>query len=109
MILIRQGDRAWVDTGVPGVQRCRVWSGDGTDGLADGGYLAKFDAGASFPKHAHQGWEQIMVLEGAIRFNDVEMRKGDVLQVQGDDEHGAVALEDTLLLVSHHGSIEILE
>ena len=105
MILVRQDDRDWCSAGIPGVQTCSTWVGN--DG--DGGYLARFHAGARFPKHTHQGWEQIFVLEGVIRFNDIEMRAGDVLQVQGSDEHEAYALEETLLFVAHHGGIEIKE
>ena len=105
MILTRQDDRGWSASGIAGVQTCSTWTG--SDG--DGGYLARFEAGARFPKHVHRGWEQIVVLTGAIRFNDVEMRAGDVLQVQGSDEHEALALEETLLFVAHHGGIDILE
>ena len=37
------------------------------------------------------------------------MRAGDVLQVQGSDEHEAVALEETLLFVAHHGGIDFVK
>ena len=105
MIMTREGDRDWRDTGISGVQTCSTWTGN--DG--DGGYLAKFQAGARFPKHAHHGWEQIFVLEGVILFNGIEMRAGDVLQVQASDEHEALALEKTVLFVAHHGGIDIRE
>ncbi|ELX08294.1 hypothetical protein Jab_2c03400 [Janthinobacterium sp. HH01] len=105
MILARQDDRNWGNSGIAGVQTCPTWTGSDNDG----GYLARFEAGARFPKHTHHGWEQIFVISGAIRFNDVEMRAGDVLQVQGSDEHEACALEETLLFVAHHGGIEIRE
>lgn len=104
-MLARQEERAWTDSGITGVQICPTWNGN--DG--DGGYLARFQAGARFPTHSHHGWEQIFVIAGAIRFNDVEMRAGDVLQVQGSDAHEACALEETLLFVAHHGGIEMLE
>ncbi|MDQ1835418.1 cupin domain-containing protein [Massilia scottii] len=107
MILTRQNERTWSDSGIAGVQTCPTWTGN--DGDGDGGYLAKFQAGARFPKHVHHGWEQIFVVAGAIRFNDVEMRPGDVLQVQGSDMHEACALEETLLFVAHHGGIDMLE
>jgi len=105
MILVRQDDRTWSDTSIAGIQTCSTWIGN--DG--DGSYLATFKAGAWFPKHTHHGWEQIIVLEGSIRFNAIEMRAGDVLQVQGSDEHEALALEETLLFVTHHGRIEMTE
>lgn len=105
MILVQEEQRIWRDSGIAGVDICPTW--DGSDG--DGGYLAKFQAGARFPRHAHHGWEQIYVIAGAIRFNEVEMRAGDVLQVQGSDAHEACALEETLLFVAHHGGIDFLE
>lgn len=105
MILVQQKDRIWSESGIPGVQTCPTWASKN----GDGSYLAKFQAGASFPKHTHIGWEQIIVLEGLIRFNTVEMQAGDVLQVQGTDEHEAFALEDTLLFVTHHGGIELTD
>jgi anti-sigma factor ChrR (cupin superfamily) len=101
VILNRLSDRAWSQTGLPGIEDCPTWTG--VDG--DGGYLAKLSAGSRFPKHTHQGWEQIVVLHGAVRFNDIELRPGDVLQVQGEDEHEALALEDTVLFVAHRGGI----
>jgi anti-sigma factor ChrR (cupin superfamily) len=101
MILNRNATRTWSETGIAGIVSCPIWSGDG----GDGGYLAKLMAGARFPKHQHQGWEQIIVVNGAVRFNDVELRTGDVLQVEGNDEHEALALEDTILFVAHHRGI----
>lgn len=53
--------------------------------------------------------EQIPVLEGAIWFNDVVMRAGDVHQVQGSDEHEALAQEGTPLWVAHRGGIDVVE
>ncbi|XLZ70729.1 cupin domain-containing protein [Massilia sp. SR12] len=105
MNLVRQVNREWRNSGIPGIEICPTWNGAG----GDGGYFARFQAGARFPKHAHQGWEQIYVVEGAIRFNDVDLRAGDILQVEGSDEHEAQALEETLLFVAHHGGIDILE
>jgi len=105
MKITRQLDRNWTDTHFAGIQACQTWA----DENGDGGYLAKFIAGARFPRHSHDGWEQIYVLEGAVRFNEVELRPGDVLQVQGSDEHEAYALEDTLLFVAHRGGIEVTE
>lgn len=105
MILVSQKDRIWTDSSILGVQTCQTWTSE--DGIES--YLAKFQAGTSFPKHTHIGWEQIIVLEGMILFNEVEMRAGDVLQVQGTDEHKAFAVENTLLFITHHGGIELTE
>jgi anti-sigma factor ChrR (cupin superfamily) len=101
MVLNRNATRTWSATGFEGIESCPTWIGN--DG--DGGYVAKLAAGARFPRHRHQGWEQIIVLSGAVRFNDATLRTGDVLQVDADDEHEALALEDTLLFVAHHRGI----
>ncbi|WP_129643176.1 cupin domain-containing protein [Peristeroidobacter agariperforans] len=101
MILNRNATRTWSETGLDGIVSCAIWTGN--DG--DGGYLAKLAAGARFPRGRHQGWEQIVVLSGAVLFNDTELRTGDVLQVDGDDEHEALALEDAVLFVAHHRGI----
>lgn len=101
MILNRADTRTWAETGLAGIVSCTTWSGN--DG--DGGYLAKLSAGAHFPRHGHDGWEQIIVLSGAVRFNEVELHAGDVLHVDSNDEHEALALADTMLFVAHHRGI----
>ncbi len=105
MILAQHKNRDWSDTGIAGIQTSQTWAG----GEGDGGYFARFAAGARFPRHARHGREQILVLNGAVRFNEVVMRAGDVLQVQRSDEHEAVAPEETLLFVAHHGGIDFVE
>jgi len=105
MILIQQDARQWSTTDFPGVENCQIWSG----GEGDAGYLARFAAGASFPRHGHEGWEQIVILQGSIRFNEVELRVGDVLQVEASDEHEAYAIEETVLCVTRHGDIRFKE
>lgn len=105
MIISKNGQRSWADTGLPGIQSFTAWTGES----GDGGYLARLSAGARFPRHVHEGWEQILVVAGVVRFNDVELRQGDYLQVEGADEHEALALEDTVLFVAHRGGIRITE
>ena len=105
MMALQRAQQAWAETGIPGIQSCPMWSGDG----GDGGYLARLSQGARFPKHVHDGWEQILVLSGAVRFNDLLLRHGDFLQVQGEDEHEAFAEEDSLIFVAHRGGIRVVE
>lgn len=102
MRVTRQDERSWTESGVPGIQTCPTWSGS----EGDGGYLARFRAGARFPRHSHHGWEQVVVLEGRIRFNADDLGAGDIMQVQGHDTHEALALTDALLFVAHRGGIE---
>lgn len=101
MILNRAATRTWSETGLEGIVSCPTWSSP--DG--DGGYIAKLAAGARFPRHRHEGWEQIIVLSGAVRFDDTVLSTGDVLQVDAEDEHEALALQDSMLFVAHHRGI----
>ena len=102
MILNREATRVWADTEIAGLRSCVAWSNH----AGDGGYFAQFRAGTRFPRHGHEGWEQLYVVSGAIRFDDVELHPGDLLQVQASDEHEAIALEDTVVFVAHRGGIQ---
>lgn len=100
MIFTRQTETNWTDSGLPGIQVSTVWESKEGDGC----YFSRFAANARFQKHSHHGgWEQIYVLEGRIRFGEVDMRAGDTLHMQGIDEHDALALEDTIIFVTQHG------
>jgi anti-sigma factor ChrR (cupin superfamily) len=105
-MFIKSGkERVWADTGIPGIESCAMWAGEG----GDGGYLARLQAGARFPRHVHDGWEQILIVSGAVRFGDAELRSGDYLHAAGADEHDAQALEDTVMFVAHRGGIAFTE
>lgn len=99
MKITKLAERSWTPTGLEGIQSCATWAGEN----GDGGYFAEFKAGSLFPRHSHQGWEQILVVRGKIRFDGVELEAGDVLQVQKGDLHEALAIADTLLFVAHKG------
>lgn len=105
MQLVQQAEHIWNATGISGVDMSPLWSN--TQG--DGSYFARFAAGAKFPAHDHQGWEVILILEGAIEFNGVLMQAGDVLQVESGEQHSAIACENTLLFVTHRGGIAFLD
>jgi anti-sigma factor ChrR (cupin superfamily) len=99
MKITRLKERSWVATGLEGIQSCQTFAGEN----GDGGYFAEFKAGSLFPRHSHEGWEQILVVSGKIRFDGVELESGDVLQVQKGDQHEALSVTDTVLFVAHRG------
>ncbi len=103
MLVNRVNTRTWDKSGMEGIAISTVW----TDARGDGGYFAQFKNGAQFPLHAHDVWEQIVVISGMIRFGEVTLTQGDFLQVDVNDEHDAYALEDTVLFVSHRGGIQL--
>ncbi|NVD98160.1 cupin domain-containing protein [Massilia sp. BJB1822] len=104
MILERQQDRQWAETAIPGMRVATVWSEN-----ADGSYFVRFDEGARFPLHDHDGWEQILMLSGRIRFGEIELSAGDTLLLQQGEQHDAQALSDATFFVAHRGNITLLD
>ncbi|RFU49142.1 cupin domain-containing protein [Paraburkholderia sp. DHOC27] len=103
MLIKRQTETEWIEAGVPGVQNAILW---GTK-QGDGGHLTRFEANARAPRHSHVGaWEQIYVVQGHLKLGGIDIRTGDTVYSQGDDEHDAVAIEETIVLVTHHGGTQ---
>ena len=103
MLIKKEESRTWEPTGIDGISTSVLWNNP--DG--DGAYFAQFKAGANFPLHEHDGWEQIFIISGMIRFGQVTLAQGDFLQVDSNDEHDAFAIDDTILFVSHRGGIRL--
>jgi anti-sigma factor ChrR (cupin superfamily) len=103
MILERQLSRDWMDTPIEGMRVATVWNDD-----TDGSYFVRFTEGTRFPMHDHDGWEQILMLTGRIRFGDVELAAGDTLLLRRGDVHDALALSDASFFVAHRGDIKMV-
>jgi anti-sigma factor ChrR (cupin superfamily) len=104
MIHLTQSQCIFERTDHPGVSFLTIWSENG-----DGSDLVKFSTGARFPRHDHEGREEIMMLSGRIRFGDLILCAGDYLKIGPGEEHDAVALEDSSFFLSHQGASLILE
>lgn len=102
MILERQQERQWNDTDIAGMRVANVWNDN-----EDGSYFVHFAQGTRFPMHDHDGWEQILMLSGRIRFGDVELGAGDTLLLRHGDLHDAHALTDATFFVAHRGDITL--
>ena len=102
MIHITEKQREFAESGISGIRQCTLWEANG-----EGAYYSEFEAGARFPLHDHEGIEQLLVLSGRIRFNEVEMRTGDFMKVAAGDAHVVCALERTVLFVAHRGGVVI--
>lgn len=99
MIHLKESQREFQSTDHPGVSYLTIWGDNG-----DGSDLLKFSAGARFPRHDHEGREEIMMLSGRIRFGELVLSAGDYLKIGPGEEHDAVALEDSTFFLSHQGS-----
>lgn len=104
MIHLTQSNRQFEKTEHPGVSFLTVWGENG-----DGSDFVQFSSGARFPRHDHEGREEILMLSGKIRFGDVVLSAGDYLKLGPGEEHDAVALEDSTFFLSHQGASLIKE
>ena len=103
MILERQLSRDWAETSIDGMRVANVWND-----ASDGSYFVEFKQGTRFPMHDHDGWEQILMLTGRIRFGEVELAAGDTLLLRHGDVHDALALSDASFFVAHRGDITMV-
>jgi quercetin dioxygenase-like cupin family protein len=65
--------------------------------------------GPRFPRHAHEGTEEVMVLEGDVSIGGVEGRPGDYLFTTPGKEHGVVAVFQASIIVSSQKSTPIVQ
>ncbi|TRN92118.1 hypothetical protein DT385_01480 [Pseudomonas syringae] len=76
MIHLTESKRNFESTEHPGVSFLSIWGENG-----DGSDIVKFSAGARFPRHDHEGREEILMLSGRIRFGDLVLSAGDYLKL----------------------------
>lgn len=60
--------------------------------------------GLGFILHSHRGYEYITLIEGEMNFSGQVLTKGDCLITLLGDEHEAVALKDSIILVTNEKS-----
>lgn len=96
MQVIRATDREWAATGHTGIERSLFRSNDAGGRTS----VVRLKEGARFPRHAHDGGEDVLVLAGSVRIGDVALNEGDYLFTEAGEEHDVVALSDALIFVS---------
>jgi quercetin dioxygenase-like cupin family protein len=105
MLLTKTALRDWTRTDYAGIERCLFRSND-SGGRSSVVRLAK---GARFPRHAHHGTEEVVVLSGEVSIGGVAMEAGDYLFTEAGEEHDVVALSDAVIFVSSHMATPIVE
>lgn len=96
MLLKRAADREWTPTDVPGIDRSLFRNNEGGGRSS----VVRLAAVARFPRHAHHGQEEVVVLGGEVRIGGVAMREGDYLHTEPGEEHDVVAVSDAVIFVS---------
>lgn len=68
MLVNKAAGREWKPTDYPGIDRSLFRSND-TGGRSS---VVRLTQGSRFPRHAHQGTEEVVVLSGVVRIGGVE-------------------------------------
>lgn len=105
MLINTAGDRAWLPTDYPGIDRC-VFRLSPAGGRTS---LLRMQAGARFPRHRHGGGEEVLVISGCVKLGDVLLRAGDFLFTDAGEEHDVAAIEDAVIYVSSDRATQLLE
>jgi quercetin dioxygenase-like cupin family protein len=75
VLVKKAADREWKATDYSGIERSLFRNND-AGGRSSVVRLAR---GARFPRHAHEGTEEVVVLSGTVRIGGVELTSGDYL------------------------------
>lgn len=96
MLLKKAAERDWIATDHPGIERSLFRNNEGGGRSS----VVRLKKGSRFPRHAHHGNEEVVVLQGQVSLGGVEMREGDYLFTEPGEEHDVVALTDAVIFVS---------
>jgi quercetin dioxygenase-like cupin family protein len=105
MLVKKAAEREWAATGYDGIERS-LFRNNETGGRSS---VVRLTAGCRFPRHAHHGTEEVVVLAGRVRISGLELEAGDYLFTEPGEEHDVVAVTDTVIFVSSQKSTPVLE
>jgi quercetin dioxygenase-like cupin family protein len=105
MLVNKAADRAWLATDYRGIERS-LFRNNETGGRSS---VVRLAAGARFPRHAHHGSEEVVVLAGTVRIGGVELATGDYLFTSPGEEHDVVAVTDAPIFVSTQRGTPVVE
>jgi anti-sigma factor ChrR (cupin superfamily) len=96
----------WRTTKYPGV-RIHFYSSDRATGRVVA--LIAMDPGCGYPRHRHQGAEEVLVVQGGYRDERGEYRSGQFVRYEDGTVHSPIALDGpgaqtcVLFALSHEG------
>ena len=105
MLINKAVNREWKVTEYAGIERSLFRNND-AGGRSS---VVRLTQGARFPRHAHHGSEEVVVLAGAVLIGGIEMNQGDYLFTQPGEEHDVVGLSDAVIFVSSQKSTPVVE
>ena len=98
-------ERQWLPTDYEGIERSVLRLNDGGGRTS----LVRLAAGSRFPRHAHMGSEEVLVLEGTVLIGGATLAAGDYLYTEAGEEHDVQALENAVIYVASQKQTPIVE
>lgn len=105
MLVKRSTERNWTATDHAGIDRC-LFRNNESGGRSS---VVRLRNGSRFPRHAHLGTEEVLVLAGRVAIGGAELDAGDYLFTEAGEEHDVVALTDAVIFVSSQKPTPIVE
>jgi quercetin dioxygenase-like cupin family protein len=105
MLVNRSANREWKPTGHPGIDRALFRNND-TGGRSS---VVRLAEGSRFPRHAHEGTEEVVVLRGVVHIGGVELAEVDYLFTTPGEEHDVVAVTDATIFVSSQRATPVVK
>ena len=101
----KASSREWIASDHAGIERSLFRNND------EGGRssVVRLIQGARFPRHAHHGYEEVVVLSGMVRIGGAELTAGDYLFTIPGEEHDVLALSDAVIFVSSQKATPLVE
>ncbi len=105
MLLQKDADLDWKPTDFPGIERALLRTND------QGGRssFVRLSRGSRFPRHAHHGTEEVVVLSGSVTIGSAALEHEDYLFTSPGEEHDVVAATDAVIFVSSEKATPIVE
>jgi len=105
MLVRKAADREWAPTDYPGIDRSLFRNNEGGGRSS----VVRLRQGARFPRHAHHGTEEVVILSGVVQIGGVELAPGDYMFTQPGEEHDVVAMSDAVIFVSSQKATPVVE
>jgi anti-sigma factor ChrR (cupin superfamily) len=106
MSVVRSAQAGWRVGATPGVA-VKPLRDDRITGAST--FLLRVDAGARVPLHEHPGGEELFIIQGDLRVDDVHLETGDYLYTPPEARHAAASQRGCVVLVTIPKPVRVLE
>ena len=105
MLLKKAVEREWAPTDYAGIERS-LFRNNEAGGRSS---VVRLKKGSRYPRHAHQGTEEVVVLSGQVTLGAAALEEGDYLFTAPGEEHDVVAITDAVIFVSSQKATPVVE